>query len=99
MKNLQHQTNTHLTLVFLHLMGFLLHFLIRSLQLLTQLGLLAALCLCQLGLQAGNDLPGKPPTETRQPFHRIRSVPSSAAQPHHPLPGARPNTEPDQNHG
>lgn len=68
MKNLQHQTNTHLTLVFLHLMGFLLHFLIRSLQLLTQLGLLAALCLCQLGLQAGNDLPGKPPTETRQPF-------------------------------
>lgn len=34
-KNLQHKTNTHLTLVFLHFKGFFLHFLICSLQLLT----------------------------------------------------------------
>ena len=85
MKNLQgSRVNTCLVFVFCYLIRFLLRFLLCSLQVFTQLSLLAPLCLCYLGLQAGNDLPRKPPRDSspfwQDPFSALLQRASSAAK-------------------
>lgn len=53
----QPKVNTCLVFVCCYAIRFLLHFLLCFLQVVTQPSLLAALRLCYLGSQAGNDLP------------------------------------------